>query len=191
MTRRLFRGRGTTHEWLERRSAEMRKAEDEPDDTFRCGFPRVPPSPSSACSRQTKTPATRTGVVWPGRGFPGPRMPTLLRFAEGVVWLRRLDSNQRPSGYEPDELPLLHAADRVYQGSLRRRPGRSGQRGAEVACPPTAIGVGPLGVEGGGVKTGTGREPAPGDAAEAPKDGRGPGSMPPSAGSGLPPATGT
>ncbi len=25
-------------------------------------------------------------------------------------WLRRLDSNQRPSGYEPDELPLLHAA---------------------------------------------------------------------------------
>ena len=24
--------------------------------------------------------------------------------------LARLDSNQRPSGYEPDELPLLHAA---------------------------------------------------------------------------------
>jgi hypothetical protein len=24
--------------------------------------------------------------------------------------LRRLDSNQRPSGYEPDELPLLHSA---------------------------------------------------------------------------------
>ena len=25
-------------------------------------------------------------------------------------WLRELDSNQRPSGYEPDELPLLHPA---------------------------------------------------------------------------------
>src|SRR5476651_1194636 len=25
--------------------------------------------------------------------------------------LRRPDSNRRPSGYEPDELPLLHAAD--------------------------------------------------------------------------------
>ena len=25
-------------------------------------------------------------------------------------WLRRIDSNYRPSGYEPDELPLLHSA---------------------------------------------------------------------------------
>src|SRR5258708_29266546 len=33
-------------------------------------------------------------------------------------WLRRLDSNQRPSGYEPDELPLLHSAIGLY-----RRPG--------------------------------------------------------------------
>ncbi len=30
--------------------------------------------------------------------------------SERMGWLRRLDSNQRPSGYEPDELPLLHAA---------------------------------------------------------------------------------
>ena len=30
-------------------------------------------------------------------------------------WLRRLDSNQRPSGYEPDELPLLHSAPEVYR----------------------------------------------------------------------------
>lgn len=25
-------------------------------------------------------------------------------------WLQRLDSNQRPSGYGPDELPLLYSA---------------------------------------------------------------------------------
>ena len=25
-------------------------------------------------------------------------------------WLRGMDSNHRPSGYEPDELPLLHPA---------------------------------------------------------------------------------
>ncbi len=38
-----------------------------------------------------------------------PRPPPDAREGEG--WLRRLDSNQRPSGYEPDELPLLHAAE--------------------------------------------------------------------------------
>jgi hypothetical protein len=29
--------------------------------------------------------------------------------------LRSLDSNQGPSGYEPDELPLLHSAFKVYR----------------------------------------------------------------------------
>jgi hypothetical protein len=29
--------------------------------------------------------------------------------------LRRSDSNRRPSGYEPDELPLLHSAPKVYR----------------------------------------------------------------------------
>ena len=29
-------------------------------------------------------------------------------------WLRGSDSNRRPSGYEPDELPLLHPAKSVY-----------------------------------------------------------------------------
>ena len=27
-----------------------------------------------------------------------------------LFWLRRMESNQRPSGYEPDELPLLYSA---------------------------------------------------------------------------------
>ncbi len=27
-----------------------------------------------------------------------------------AIWLRGADSNRRPSGYEPDELPLLHPA---------------------------------------------------------------------------------
>jgi hypothetical protein len=31
-------------------------------------------------------------------------------------WLRGSDSNRRPSGYEPDELPLLHPAPTVYLG---------------------------------------------------------------------------
>ena len=32
------------------------------------------------------------------------------RYTTGPSWLRELDLNQRPSGYEPDELPLLHPA---------------------------------------------------------------------------------
>src|SRR5260370_19650658 len=51
-------------------------------------------------------------------------------------WLRRLDSNQRPSGYEPDELPLLHSAIGLYRrpgipraaGSVLRRSGRRRRR---------------------------------------------------------------
>ena len=30
------------------------------------------------------------------------------------AWLRGKDSNLRPSGYEPDELPLLHPAKAFY-----------------------------------------------------------------------------
>src|SRR6266581_7437344 len=42
-------------------------------------------------------------------------------------WLRSLDSNQGPSGYEPDELPLLHSAIRSIPPGLvaLRRRGRT------------------------------------------------------------------
>ena len=34
--------------------------------------------------------------------------------------MRRSDSNRRPSGYEPDELPLLHSAPKVYRRAYDR-----------------------------------------------------------------------
>src|SRR6266567_8569679 len=45
--------------------------------------------------------------------------------------LRRSDSNRRPSGYEPDELPLLHSAIELYprSRSLPERPASVGWRG--------------------------------------------------------------
>ncbi len=71
--------------------------------------------------------------------------------------LRRLDSNQRPSGYEPDELPLLHAAEFSIPHRARHR---AGARGAGSALRVTAsaaswgweLGVG----DGVGVGVGTG-----------------------------------
>ena len=47
----------------------------------------------------------------------------------GSNWLRRSDSNRRPSGYEPDELPLLHSAPELY----RRAGGSPDQLSASVA----------------------------------------------------------
>ena len=41
-------------------------------------------------------------------------------------WLRGTDSNRRPSGYEPDELPLLHPATQNTSG--RSRSGQSTSR---------------------------------------------------------------
>src|SRR3954451_1230292 len=42
----------------------------------------------------------------------------------GPLWWRKLDSNQRPSGYEPDELPLLHPASRRRVIASRERTGQ-------------------------------------------------------------------
>ena len=33
-----------------------------------------------------------------------------IRYKYKVYWLQRVDLNHRPSGYEPDELPLLYSA---------------------------------------------------------------------------------
>src|SRR5260370_15883332 len=52
--------------------------------------------------------------------------PSMYGSAVGSRWLRRLDSNQRPSGYEPDELPLLHSALEVYRRTCGRPRGASG-----------------------------------------------------------------
>ena len=53
-------------------------------------------------------------------------------------WLRSLDSNQGPSGYEPDELPLLHSAISIIPGPFFGPAGQGlglgdGAAGAGVA----------------------------------------------------------
>jgi hypothetical protein len=88
--------------------------------------------------------------------------------------LRRSDSNRRPSGYEPDELPLLHAALRGYR-TRPRPPGGSrdqwGDGDGDGSVRGFAVGVGVglgftdaegLGVgEGGGRNVGTGTDTPP------------------------------
>src|SRR5207249_6987199 len=52
----------------------------------------------------------------------------------GSEWLRRSDSNRRPSGYEPDELPLLHSATPIIPGPFPSPLSGSNQK-ARVARP--------------------------------------------------------
>ncbi len=42
-------------------------------------------------------------------------------FIADFIWLRGADSNRRPGGYEPPELPLLYPALTVLVGFLSRK----------------------------------------------------------------------
>ena len=60
----------------------------------------------------------------------------------GGRWLRRSDSNRRPSGYEPDELPLLHSAPKVYRRAYDPPAGRQWCGEAEGEAEGAGVGDG-------------------------------------------------
>src|SRR4051794_19722776 len=59
--------------------------------------------------------------------------PSERRVSRSKVWLRGTDSNRRPSGYEPDELPLLHPATSNSSDSVESCPERLIQIATESA----------------------------------------------------------
>ena len=61
---------------------------------------------------------TSTLRPWGSLDVQRQKAPTRRPFVFGK--LRRSDSNRRPSGYEPDELPLLHSAIRIIPAPQRR-----------------------------------------------------------------------
>jgi hypothetical protein len=73
------------------------------------------------------------------------RAASSLDTARSVLrWSRRMDSNHRPSGYEPDELPLLHAAFFGRMDLRSQRASRQYHRRCDVSRPGSGwIGVGP------------------------------------------------
>src|SRR5437879_5368286 len=86
---------------------------------------------ASACSVQVSL-VCRLGNPVAGGDLP-PRL--------GLGWLRGSDSNRRPSGYEPDELPLLHPAPRVYLGLRWEPEGRRRPRGSASRRRPALAGA--------------------------------------------------
>src|SRR5450631_3555476 len=97
--------------------------QDPPSGTpqYRCVCSGDMKSPAQTEVWRPRLIAARVGCAWAtscrpceGRDLPAPvktKGPPTRPAARGR--LRRPDSNRRPSGYEPDELPLLHAADGV------------------------------------------------------------------------------
>ncbi len=95
------------------------------------------------------TPVTRP---LPGDGHrPTPGRPPGV-VVRSDLWLRGTDSNRRPSGYEPDELPLLHPAtahgsggpefgqtplpSRLVQFRRRKIERRTSSATIATICPP-------------------------------------------------------
>ena len=65
---------------------------------IRCDFPRA------ASTDEPRGGRARSGVCWAEINIRKKPLKT-LGFQGLLIWLRGLDLNQRPSGYEPDELP--------------------------------------------------------------------------------------
>src|SRR5258708_350354 len=89
---------------------------------------RIAPAPSACASSSVAWPAT---LAFSGSSLrqKNEEEQSTYGSAVGSRWLRRLDSNQRPSGNEPDELPLLHSALQVYRRACDRPRGLVGARG--------------------------------------------------------------
>src|ERR1700733_6706564 len=108
-----------------------------------------PPTPKGRpmAGRSRLMRGQKLAPVYRSDGAPG--APSTHRaFARKEGWLRRSDSNRRPSGYEPDELPLLHAALRGYRTWHRLLEVKRAQWGVGVGLGVgVGVGVGPwLGV---------------------------------------------
>src|SRR5204862_5013176 len=67
------------------------------------------PRPHGGCPENRTRHAHRRRFYRPARS---PDLATPQRFGE-TDWLQRTESNDLPRGYEPRELPMLHAASKV------------------------------------------------------------------------------
>jgi hypothetical protein len=80
-------------------------------------------------------------LIWHGLGVPGEptrsnRTQQKSAVPRAAPLLRGNDSNVRPSGYEPDELPLLHPANQFY---LYRDPKKYANHRATLVGPSLTV----------------------------------------------------